>query len=96
MLAASTNLSPGVGVLVALRPEQVALSETPTEMSRPARIKSVLPLGAQIAYDIELLGGGSIKAVIARVGGQSTREPGDAIHIAPISPARCHVFPAQP
>ena len=96
MVAASTNLSPGVGVLVALRPEQVALSETATETTRPARIKSVLPLGAQIAYDIELLGGGSIKAVIARVGGQSTREPGDAIHIAPISPARCHVFPAQP
>ena len=89
------GLSSGAKVLVALRPEQVVVSATPLHQSRSGRIKSVLPLGPQVAYDIELIDGTSVKAIVPRLGAQNLREPGEAVEVSAASAAGCHVFPAD-
>ena len=54
-----------------------------------------MPLGPQIAYDIETSDGGALKVVVARTGARPDRQPGEAVHLAPASPEACHVFAAS-
>ena len=93
--APTKDLTSGTKVLVALRPEQVVVGTTPLHQSRGGRIKSVLPLGPQVAYDIELADGTSLKAIVPRLGAQNLREPGEIVEVSAASPAGCHVFPAD-
>ena len=90
--ASAKGLANGVRVVVVLRPEHVALVDESSGEARAGRIKSVLPLGAQVAYDIETSDGASIKAIAAR--GVQLRRPGEPVHLTSISSANCHVFAA--
>jgi putative spermidine/putrescine transport system ATP-binding protein len=52
----------------------------------------VLPLGPQVAYDIEGNDGSTIKVMVPRDAGAAPREPGENVHVIPASRAACHVF----
>ena len=88
------GLAVGAKVLVAVRPEALRLMEQPTADTRPGLIKSVMPLGPQVAYDIETDDGCSLKAGVARDGAAGLRDAGARVHVAPTSISACNVFPA--
>ena len=90
--ADSKGLMPGAKVVVAVRPEGLVLSDNATEDARPGRIKTVMPLGPQVAYDIETEDGAALKAVVARSGASGLREADSIVHVAPVSPAACNIF----
>ena len=87
------GIAAGAKVVVAVRPEAIALFDTASAQSRPGRIKSVLPLGPQVAYDIETDDGASLKAIVSRTGAGSLRGPDEIVHVAAATPSACNVFP---
>jgi putative spermidine/putrescine transport system ATP-binding protein len=48
-----------------------------------------------VVYDVEIAGGAAIKISQARESSAAVLSSGSTIHFAPVSPAACHVFPAQ-
>ena len=93
--ADSKNMQPGAKVVVALRPEALVLSDAPAQGARPGRIKAVLPLGPQVAYDIETADGSALKAIVTRAAETKLRAIDTPVHVAPLSPAACNLFPAE-
>jgi putative spermidine/putrescine transport system ATP-binding protein len=57
-------------------------------------VKTVLPLGPAVIYDIEMDSGTAIKISQSRDAAAQLFQSGSAVHFAPLSPASCHVFPA--
>jgi hypothetical protein len=55
----------------------------------------VMPLGPQVIYDVEMIGGTAIKISQSRDSAAMPFASGSTIHFAPISTASCHIFPAQ-
>lgn len=90
--ADAKGLLPGAKVIVAVRPEGLVLSDNPAEGARAGRIKIVMPLGPQVAYDIETADGAALKAVVSRSGATDLREANSIVHVAPVSPAACNIF----
>ena len=79
-------------VAVAIRPEQ--LHVVPGGKLTGV-VKAVMPLGADVVYDVELTPGISLKVSEPRVDGIAMRQTGEQVHLAPTSMDACHVFPAQ-
>jgi hypothetical protein len=48
-----------------------------------------------VVYDVEIRGGTSIKISQSRESGAALLESGNAVHVAPLSAAKCHVFPVE-
>jgi putative spermidine/putrescine transport system ATP-binding protein len=86
------GLTDGAKVLVSIRPEQLRLEAVGTAGSLAGAIKTVLPLGPQVIYDVELAGGSAVKVNVARDASIAMLEPGDTVHVKPSSAAACHVF----
>jgi putative spermidine/putrescine transport system ATP-binding protein len=85
----------GRAVIVSIRPEQLRLQHEPSDCSLTAVITTVLPLGAQVVYDVALIGGPSLKIAEPRDAEAGLRPVGATVYLAPASPAACHVFPAS-
>lgn len=90
--ADAKKLTPGAKVIVAVRPEALVLSDAPTDGARQGRIKTVMPLGPQVAYDIETLDGAALKAVVSRATAADLRTADSIVHVMPASPASCNIF----
>jgi putative spermidine/putrescine transport system ATP-binding protein len=95
VLAASGTLSPAAGkkVLVSVRPEQLRLESAPGDGRIAGVVKTVLPLGPHVVYDVEIAGGTSLKVSEPRAASAAMRQPGDSVHVMPTSPTACRVFP---
>jgi putative spermidine/putrescine transport system ATP-binding protein len=81
----------GAKVAVSIRPEH--LRAVPAG-GFSGTVKTVLPLGSHVVYDVEIAPGVSLKMSEPREG-QPMRQSGEAVNIAPTSPSACHVFPAS-
>jgi putative spermidine/putrescine transport system ATP-binding protein len=86
------TLSDGARVMLSIRPERLRLV---ADGGVSGTVKAVLPLGAQVVYEIELASGLSLKVSQAREGGTVIRRSGDHVRVAPTSLEACHVFPAS-
>jgi putative spermidine/putrescine transport system ATP-binding protein len=81
----------GSKVAVSIRPEQ--LHVVPSG-GLAGTVKAVMPLGAHVIYEVEIAPGVPLKVSEPREGHNAMRRPGEAVHIAPTSPAACRVFAA--
>ena len=90
---AEPGFFPGTPVLVSVRPEQLRLGAQ-GEGAIAATVKAVLPLGAQVVYEIETPAGIALKVSELREAATGIRSPGESVHVAPVSRAACHVFPS--
>jgi hypothetical protein len=59
-------------------------------------IKTVMPLGPHVVYDVEVAGGGAVKINQSREQAVALLASGQTIHFAPASAAACRIFSAQP
>jgi putative spermidine/putrescine transport system ATP-binding protein len=84
-------LSDGARVMLSIRPERLRLV---ADGGLSGIVKTVLPLGAQVVYEIELACGVSLKVSQAREGDTVVRRSGEQVRVAPTSLEACHVFPA--
>jgi putative spermidine/putrescine transport system ATP-binding protein len=82
-------------VIVSIRPEQLRIHAVPPDGSFAAIIKTVMPLGAHVVYDVAVADGLSLKVSEPREAGVGLREIGASIWLKPASPAACHVFPSS-
>jgi putative spermidine/putrescine transport system ATP-binding protein len=89
-----TKFHTGSKVVLSIRPEQLRMQSSPTEASIGGTIKAVLPLGAHVVYDVALADGASMKVSEPRETAGELRSLGTPVHLKPISPGSCHVFPA--
>ena len=85
---------PGSAVVVSIRPEQLRIEPLPTERAVSAVIKTVLPLGAHVVYDVALAHGPSLKISEPRDAQRELRRVGATVYLKPASLAACHVFPS--
>jgi putative spermidine/putrescine transport system ATP-binding protein len=81
----------GTKVTVSIRPEHLRVVASG---GLAGTVRAVLPLGSHIVYDIEIAPGVSLKMSETREG-QTMRQSGARVNVAPTSPAACHVFPAS-
>jgi hypothetical protein len=79
--------------LVSVRPEQLRLESAPGDGRIAGVVKTVLPLGPHVVYDVEIAGGTSLKVSEPRAASAAMRQPGDSVHVMPTSPTACRVFP---
>ncbi len=92
-VAGNLKFQPGTRVIVSIRPEQLRISSSPMDGSIGGTIKTVMPLGPHVVYDIALRDGPSLKVNEPRETASELRSVGLAVNIRPISPASCRVFP---
>jgi len=97
VLAASAppELTAGAKVLLSMRPEQLRLESSPGDGRIAGVVKTVLPLGPQVVYEVEIAGTTSLKVSEPRASATAMRQAGDSVHVAATSPAACRVFPQQ-
>ena len=97
--APAAALTKGMNVLVSVRPEQWRVQNAAgagaANGALAGTVKMVMPLGAQVVYDVEIAGGTSVKISRAREADGALLATGSAIHLAPISSAACRVFHAE-
>lgn len=91
--APAPSVPAGRAVWLSIRPEHFRVSAADAPGALPATIKIVLPLGAQVAYDVEIAGGESCKIVLPRSADASLIEAGTAVFVSAASAAACSVFP---
>ncbi len=53
-----------------------------------------MPLGAHVVYEVEIAPGTSLRVGEPRESDSTMRQTGERVHVAPVSPDVCHVFPA--
>ncbi len=89
--AGADGLAEGAKVLVSIRPEQLQFTQGAAALS--GVIRTVLPFGPMVAYDIETADGSAIKVMAPhRI---TVRNPGETISLVPASRAACRIFPAD-
>ena len=90
------GVAAGARVVVTLRPEQIILSASATDFALAGRIASVMPLGPQIAYEVELSTTvpTALKIIVPRGGAEGARGIGETVFATPAAPSACHVFAA--
>jgi putative spermidine/putrescine transport system ATP-binding protein len=93
--APAPSVPAGRAVWISIRPEHFRVSAAASPDALPATIKTVLPLGAQVAYDVEIAGGEYCKVVLPRAGNAGLIEAGTAVFVSAPSAAACTVFPKQ-
>jgi putative spermidine/putrescine transport system ATP-binding protein len=79
-------------VAVSIRPEQLCFV---SEGGMSGIVKAVMPLGANVVYEIEVAPGLALKISQAREGKAVTHQIGELVSIAPRSVDACHVFPVS-
>ena len=84
-------LSDGARVMLSIRPERLRLVAAG---GLSGTVKTVLPLGAHVVYEIQLACGLSLKVSQAREDDTVVRRSGEQVLVAPVSLRACHVFPA--
>ena len=84
----------GAKVVVAVRPEQLRLAGAAGDGHIAGVVKTVMPLGPHVVYEVEIAGGTSLKVSEPREAATPMRQAGDNVHVVSASPAACHVFPA--
>jgi putative spermidine/putrescine transport system ATP-binding protein len=80
--------------VVSIRPEHLIPDLRIAAGAMSGTIKTVLPLGPQVVYDVELTGGRGVKVIVARDSTVDLLQPGITIHLRPLSAAHCRVFAA--
>jgi len=90
--ARAPGLAVGGKVVVSIRPERLRLVREPGTGHMAGVVKTVMPLGAQVIYEIEIAGGTSLKLSELREASGALHEPGQRVHLAPTSRESCHVF----
>jgi putative spermidine/putrescine transport system ATP-binding protein len=85
----------GTKVVLSVRPEQLRLETAPGAGRIAGVVKTVLPLGPHVVYDVEIAGGTSLKVSEPRAASAAMRQPGDSVHVMPTSPTACRVFAQQ-
>jgi putative spermidine/putrescine transport system ATP-binding protein len=101
-LAGNAPFSTGADVVLSIRPEQLRMLPAAAgeeDDCLPAVIKAVMPLGAQVIYNLVICGhtggeGLSVKVSEPREAGTAIRAAGATVHLRPASPAACHIFPS--
>jgi putative spermidine/putrescine transport system ATP-binding protein len=91
-VANDAQIPAGAAVIVSIRPEQLRIHAARPEGSLLATIKTVMPLGAHVVYDVAVAAGLSLKVSEPRESGFELREIGASIYLKPVSLAACHVF----
>ena len=77
-------------------PSSGACAQTAGNAALAGTIKTVMPLGPQVVYEVEIAGGMSVKSQpVARSRNRLPLASGSTIGLAPVSAAACHVFPAE-
>jgi putative spermidine/putrescine transport system ATP-binding protein len=89
-VVAAPGIANGAKVTVSIRPEQLHMV---TDGGMAGIVKAVMPLGAHVVYDVDVLPGLSVKVSAPREGG-ALRQSGEQVRVAPSSPAACRIFPA--
>jgi len=90
------GLATGSKVVLSVRPEQWRVQGSAAPGYLAGTIKTVMPLGPQVVYDVELAGGTAIKINQSRDSAVPLYESGHTIHFAPASAGACRIFSAQP
>jgi putative spermidine/putrescine transport system ATP-binding protein len=93
--APAPGLLEGMDVMISVRPEQWRMQAAAADAALAGTVKMVMPLGPQVVYDVEIPGGTSIKISQSRESGAALLESGSTVHVAPLSAAKCHVFPVE-
>jgi putative spermidine/putrescine transport system ATP-binding protein len=88
---ADAHFANGAKVAVSIRPEHL---RAVSSGGLTGTVKAVLPLGSHVVYDIEVAPGVSLKMSEPREG-QSMRQSGEQVHVAPTSPAALRVYTAS-
>jgi putative spermidine/putrescine transport system ATP-binding protein len=94
--AYAPGLPTGSKVLVSIRPEQWRMQSAAGPGHLAGTIKTVMPLGPHVVYDVEVAGGGAVKINQSREQAVALLASGQTIHFAPASAAACRIFSAQP
>jgi putative spermidine/putrescine transport system ATP-binding protein len=87
------DLAPGSRVTLCVRPELLRTLAHGDTVGLPGTVKAVMPLGPQVVYEIEVPGGAALKIRETRESAARLRTVGDSVHVAPVSPSACHLFP---
>jgi len=83
-------------VVVCIRPENLRFLPAGADDGLPGTVRTVLPLGAQIVYEVEISQGVALRVSEPRGTQAALRAIGDRVRLVPTSAAACHVFPASP
>jgi len=81
----------GAKVAVSIRPEHL---RAVTSGGFAGTVKTLLPLGSHVIYEIEIAPGVSLKMSAPREG-QAMLQSGERVNVAPTSPTACRVYPAS-
>jgi len=92
-VAVNPQLASGSDVVVSIRPEQLRIHAVPSNGCLAVVIKTVMPLGPQVIYDVEVRDGSSLKVSEPREAERDMHRVGASVYVKPASPAACHVFP---
>jgi putative spermidine/putrescine transport system ATP-binding protein len=82
----------GASVVVSVRPEQLRLTAEAGEGRVTGTVKTVMPLGPNVVYEVEITGGTSLKVSEPREATVAMRQPGQGVHVMPATPASAYVF----
>jgi putative spermidine/putrescine transport system ATP-binding protein len=94
-VAAARDFAPGSPILVCIRPEHLSFTATGAETGLAGTLRTVMPLGANVVYEVEIAPGIAVKVSEAREHAGAMRQTGERVRVVPTSPAACHLFPAS-
>ena len=89
------GIVPGSKVVVAIRPEHLRFESGADERGMAGTVKAVMPLGAQVVYEVEIGPGIALKVSEPREAQTTMRESGEHVRLAPTSTVACNVFPSS-
>jgi len=92
---ATPGLATGSKVVVSIRPEHLRFEHTPSGKGMACTVKAVMPLGAQVVYEVEVEPGTALRVSEPRDAQTAMRETGERVQLVPTSTTACHVFPAS-
>jgi putative spermidine/putrescine transport system ATP-binding protein len=92
---ATPGIVTGSKVAVSIRPEHLRFERTPSEKGMAGTVKAVMPLGAQVVYEVEVGPSIALRVSEPRDAQTAMRESGERVQLIPISTTACHVFPAS-
>jgi putative spermidine/putrescine transport system ATP-binding protein len=94
-IAGDPRLRLGAKVIVSIRPEQLRIQTSRSDDLLSAVIKTVMPLGANVVYDVVCEQGLSLKISEPREIAVEPRKVGTTVFLKAASPTACHVFPVS-
>jgi putative spermidine/putrescine transport system ATP-binding protein len=94
-VAADGGQPSGADVVLSIRPEQLRIDTAPSAGCLSGEIKTVMPLGAHVVYDVAAADGLALKVSEPREADIALRPVGTTVYLTAVSPAACHVFPSS-